>query len=168
MPYHQHKIGMSEDQAKKLLKNLAVRLKHEDLSKEDVPIELTSKHMRDMGKALQSGKGYVLRISPTHHRRLVKGAGFWSDLWGKIKSVAGKVAKAAQHPIVRKAAKIAVDLPVVKEGLEQLSKRANDVSTQINPKFRAGDVIKDTVANYTSGSGVRRPRGRRGTSFLLQ
>lgn len=115
MGYLAHHATLTLPQAKTLLSGGSVKIAHKHLKGEH-GIFLTAQQAKRWQKAHAAGKGVHLRMSKAQLSHNIKGGGFLSDAWTKLKDVGKKVArkgidKAMEHlpGVIQKVGAIAHD-----------------------------------------------------------
>ncbi len=153
------KLNLTEAKAKKLLQGQTVKLAKDDILDDSapmgVPTALTATQAKRMHKAVSCGKGLTLKMSQAQARyHGVKGSGFWGNLWGKIKGAAKSVYKNVVKPV----GKAALQIPGVKQAVQQgVSRIGSAVSglTGVPTIGQAAQNIANRVVDSV-GSGMKK------------
>lgn len=141
VPHHAH---LTMSQAKTLLHGGTVKIHHKHMVGEH-GIYLTQQQAKRWRKAHAAGKGVHLRMSNAQIRHNIKGGGFLSDAWSKLKEV-GKV-------VARKA---------IDKGLEHLPAVAEKVSELAHDKLKLkpGEGGKQSVLQEIGSKLVKAGLGK--------
>lgn len=133
MVYVPHHANLTLAQAKTLLNGGTVKIHHKHMVGEH-GIFLTQQQANRWRKAHAAGKGVHLRMSHSQIRHNVRGGGFLSNAWSKLKEVAKKAAPA----LIEKAKTVGKDLAkkAIDRGLEHLPGVIEKVGDLAHSKLR--------------------------------